>query len=213
MEAFPSNSKKSKEVKQPVEKKIQKVTTGQAILKKKSIGDRFKNVFLGTDFKSVVRYVGGEVLLPAMKNMLFETVKQGTERAIYGDAASYRRRNTEQIRPRVSYNAPVDRIYGRSSQSTMLPHQPPHYGPQQPGRRQTVGDIILSSRSEAELVIDGLKTILDQYDTVSIADLYELVGLPSSHVDHLWGWMNLGYISARQTREGYVIDLPPAESL
>jgi len=215
MDAFPSNSNRAQEGKKsktPIEKKIEKVTTGEVIKRKKSIGERFKAVFLGGDLKSVAKYVTGDVLLPALKNMAVDTIEQGAKRAIYGDSIAGRRRSapSDMNRPRISYNSPIDRGYG-PRQGTMLPHQPPYYN--QPRRAQNIGDIILSSRTEAEVVLERMKDILDQYDAVSIADLYELVGLPSSHVDHTWGWQNLGFTAIRQIREGYVIDLPPAEAL
>lgn len=213
MEAFPGNSNKSQEQKKkpPVEKKVERVTTGQVITRKKPIGARLKTMFFNADLKSVMRYVAGDVLLPALKNMAVDTIEMGAKRAIYGDAAASRmRRPMETNRPRVSYNHPIDRMYGNRSQGAMLPHQPPHYAST---RRQTIGDIILSSRAEAELVVERLKDILDQYDTASVADLYELVGLPSSHVDHTWGWIDLQYVMIRQIREGYIIELPPANPL
>jgi len=208
---FPGNSNKSQEPKQKPkpEKKIEKVTTGEVIKRKKSVGARLKD-FFGGDMRSVARYVAGDVLLPAMKNMLVDTIESGARRAIYGDSPAARRRGPVDVhRPRVSYNSPIDRTYNRQ-QGAMLPHQPPHYGP---SRRQTVGDVILSSRNEADIVVERMKDILDQYDSVSIADFYELVGLPSSHVDHIWGWADLGYVGVRQIREGYVIDLPAANPL
>jgi hypothetical protein len=215
LEVFPGNSNKATEPKKPkapVEKKIEKVTTGEVIKRKKPLGERFKALFLGADLKSVARYVAGDVLLPALKNMAVDTIEQGAKRAIYGDSAASRRASSSMMnRPRISYNSPIDRSYS-TRQGAMLPQQPPHYGPQS-RRIQNVGEIILSTRNEAELVLQGMRDILDQYESVSVADLYELVGLPSSHVDHTWGWTNLAYVSVRQIREGYVVDLPAAEAL
>jgi hypothetical protein len=209
MEAFPGNSNVNKTKKSISEKKVEKVTTGEVVLKKRSLGERFRSVFFGADLKSVIRYVTADVLLPALKNMAVDTIEQGAKRAIYGDAGS-RRRSTNQgpMQPRISYNNPVDRRY---SSGTRLPDQPLHYAGNR--RQQAVGEIILESRAEAEKVVDGMRTILDQYDTVTVADLYDLVGFAASHIDHNWGWTSLPYISVRQTREGYVIDLPSAESL
>lgn len=205
---FPSNSNKVTAPKAaPPEKKVEKVTTGEVIHRKKSLAERFKNVFLGADLKSVIRYVAADVLLPALKNMAVDTIEQGAKRAIYGDRAP--RRVVDPRAPIISYNTPVDRRY-RPQQPAMLPHQPPQYASQ---RQQQVGEIILASRNEAELVLERLKDILDTYDTASVADLFELVGLPNTHVDHMWGWSNLNFASVRQTRDGYVIDLPAAQPL
>lgn len=210
---FPSNSHKVTDPKKnppkpPAEKKVEKVTTGTVIVKKASLGARFKNVFFGGEFKSATRYITTDVLLPALKNLIVDATTKGVEKIIYGDSAP-RRRPQMPGQPRVTYNTPVNRGYDRSNpMSAMLPNQPPHYV----GRRQqTVGDIILVSREEAETVLGAMQDIVDQYQVVSIADLHELVGYPSSYIDNTWGWTNLAYSSVRQIREGYVIDLPAAE--
>jgi hypothetical protein len=92
----------------------------------------------------------------------------------------------------------------------MLPDQPP-YAP--PRRRQDVGEIILISRDEAELVIERLTDIIDKYEVASVADLHDLVGLPTTYVDNKWGWSVLNSVGVRQIREGFLIDLPPVEPI
>jgi hypothetical protein len=210
MDSFPGNSNKAQTPKpKPKEEKvIQKITTGEVIQKKKPLSERFKSVFFGADLKQVVHYVGVDVMLPALKSMVFETVKAGTERAIWGDNGPRRRQMPDQQRPRVSYNSPIDRGFSRG---VHLPQQPTHYVGNR--RRQSVGDIILASRSEAEMIVERMTDIIDKYDVVSIADLYQMCGLPSTYIDNEWGWSSLQYIDVRQTREGYIIDLPAAEAL
>lgn len=209
---FPSNSHKVTESNKPkakVDKKIEKVTTGIVMQKKPGLGKRFKAIFFGGEFKSASKYITSDVLLPALKNLVVDATSRGVERMVYGDSGPRRRHDTQ--RARVSYNNPIDRGFSRPRPgSVMLPDQPPYHNSRS---SQTVGDIILSSRSEAELVIERLADIIDKFDVVSIADLYELVGLPSSYIDNTWGWTNLAYVNVRQTREGYVIDLPVAEAL
>lgn len=93
----------------------------------------------------------------------------------------------------------------------MLPDQPPFGGR---GRKtQAIGEIILSTRKEAEDVLERLNDLIDKFDVASVADLCEITGLPSSYTDNNWGWSNLTFVKVRQIREGFVIDFPPAESL
>lgn len=73
--------------------------------------------------------------------------------------------------------------------------------------------IILSTRDEAERVLEQLMLIIDKYEVTSIADLRELVGLPTTHVDQKWGWDRLNDVVIRQVREGYLLDLPPADQI
>jgi hypothetical protein len=207
---FPGNSQnvtgKADKVQQEKKEEVTKVVTTTAIQRKRSLSKRFKEVFLGGEFKSATRYITGEVLLPALKNMIVDATSKGVERVIYGDSAP-RRRSDISGRPRFNYSAPTRDPRTRGT----LPDQAPPY--MNSRRRQTVDDIILISREEADLVIERLGDIVDKYEVASVADLHELVGLPSSYMDGKWGWTSIGYANVRQIREGYLIDLPPVEPI
>lgn len=207
MENFPGNSQNpTGEPKQPKpEKKIEKVVTVDAVKRPSSLGRRMKTLFLGGEFKGATRYIVADVLLPALKNMIVDATSKGIERIVYGDTP---RRRYDPGRPRVSYNNPISR-YAR--QPGMLPDQPPLR--QLVQRRQDAGEIILSSREDADMVIERLTDIIDKYEVVSVADLHELVGLPFSHIDNKWGWTTLNYANIRQIREGFLLDLPPVEAI
>lgn len=211
---FPSNSnnplgdpkqpKMPKEEKPPVDKDIQTVVSTPAVQRKTPLGRRFKSIFFRGEFKGAAKYVVSDVLLPALKNMFVDATSRGAERIVYGESAP--RRRSELGRPRFSYNNPVDRGY--RSPRGMLPDQPPI-----PRRRQDIGEIILVSRADAEAVVERLTDIIDKFDVASVADLHELVELPSTYIDNKWGWSALRGVDIRQIREGYVIDLPPVEPL
>lgn len=204
---FPPNSHKSKESDDIPEKpKVEKVVTGEVKQRNKPLGRRFKNVFFGGDFKSASRYIAADVLLPAFRNLIVDAATKGVERMIYGETSVHRGRRPE-YRPRVSYHNPMRQQDPRAR--VYLPDQPPHPAP----RGRDNNEIVLISREEAELVVERLSDIVDTYDVASVADLYDLVGLPTTHVDNKWGWQNLAGVSVRQVREGFLIDLPPAEAI
>lgn len=74
--------------------------------------------------------------------------------------------------------------------------------------RHDFDEIVLTSRAEAEDVIDRLFDLVGKYDTASVADLYELVGFDSAHTDYKWGWTDLRGAGVAKVREGYLLDLP-----
>jgi hypothetical protein len=76
-----------------------------------------------------------------------------------------------------------------------------------------VKDIVLGTKEEAELVLQNLRNVLDKYDRVSLADLYDLVGLATTHFDNKQGWTSLGVVEVRQIRDGWILDLPVLEEL
>lgn len=212
---FPGNSKhvlgepvvpKGKLAKENVEK----VVSGEAIQRKKPLGRRFKELFFRGEFHEARGYVIAAVLLPALKNMVVDTVSKGIERTVYGDSGP-RRGSSEYGRPRISYNTPIDRDRYSRSRSGMLPDQPPLSAPSR--RRQDANEIILVSKEEAELVVERMADIVDKYDVATVADLYDLVGLPTTYIDNQWGWSSVRGVDVRQIREGWLIDLPPMEAL
>lgn len=202
---FPPNSHKSKEEPKPEKKEVKKVVTGEVVTKKKPLKQRIKSIFVGGEFKNAAAYIAIDVLIPAARNMVVDATTKGIERLIYGESLQ-RRQHTDYNRSRVSYNSPIDRTRQRG---IMLPDQPPYYG----RSSRSNNEIIVNSRKDAEVVLSTLADIIDTYDVASVADLHELVGLPSTHIDNKWGWTSIRHADLRQVREGWLIDLPPAKPI
>lgn len=214
MESFPSNSKNPLGENKPTasrnveEKVVTKVVTVDAVKRPKSLGRKFKDLFGGGEVKGAARYVFGDVLVPALKNLVVDATSKGMERVVYGNDP---RRIPRPGQPRYSYNNPPSVMDRFAQRPGILPGQPP--GPYGRQRRQDAGEILMNSRQDAELVLERLSDIIDKFEVASIADLNELVGLPSSHVDNKWGWTILNPASVRQVREGFLLDLPPVEPI
>jgi hypothetical protein len=206
MEELPSNSHSKKENSIPgaSEKIVKKVVSGDVVQQKPSMLTKFKNTFFGGDFSGVARYIGTEVLLPALRNLVVDTATKGVERAIYGDTAP-RRRSAGPGVPRFQYDTPLRRDPRRAHLPDQAPHTPRSRG------GYDIGDILVASKQDADLVLERMVDIVDQYQIVSVSDMFELLGLPSTYVDNKWGWSDLRYADVRQTRNGYLIDLPPIE--
>lgn len=207
---YQGNSKRSRdqagEKAQEEKKPLEPVITGKVIQKKPSLGSKFKTVVFGGEFRSAAHYVVGDVLLPAFRNLLVDGVTKGMERVVYGDSPrSPRRPGFQSYGGRVQYSSPI------SQRPATLPARLPD----QPLRqmRREPNDLVLSSRQEAETVLERLVDVIDQYGTASLADLYELTGLPASPIDNKWGWTYLRNAEVRQIREGYLLDLPPVEEI
>lgn len=211
MPDYQGNAKKNKPEPKP-EKVIEKVVVGEVIVKKKSLGRKFKDLFIEADLRTVVRYVCSEVLLPAARNMIVDGASKGVERMMYGESAVRRSRYGPNSGPRITYNNPINRGYRDASyRDTTSRPTPPSGGPG--SARQNQDTIILSSREEAELVLERLNDIIDTYEVVSVADLNDLVGLPTTYINNNWGWIFLGDVQIQQIREGYLLNMPPAEPI
>lgn len=202
---YQSNSHKSKEPKVQAPKKIEKVISGEVVTKKKTFGRKAKDLFISADIRSVVTYICTDVLLPAARNVIVDASTKGIERMMYGEKTQLRRPPSSG--PKYTYNTPVNRgfisNYAPSVQNRGMVHTP----------RQSRDDIVLTNRDEAELVLERMMDLLNQYEYVTVADFNELVGLPSNHTDEKWGWLMLRGANVQQVREGFLLNLPPVEPI
>lgn len=199
---YQSNSNKKKKSDQP-DKKVEKVVTGEVVTRKQSNKKNIKSIFFGGEFKGAMRYITADVLLPAFRNLMVDATTKGIERVVYGEANP--RRRPTQYSNRVQYNSPV-----RRETPLYLPNQAPRYStPVKP----RPNEVILTSREEAELVLERLSDIVERYEVATLADLYELCGLPSAHTDNKWGWTYLNNAQIIQIREGFLLSLPEIEQI
>lgn len=205
MTEYKSNSHRSKEQsekkKEVVEKKkVEKVTNGTVKTKKKSEIHKWTDIFLAEDVTNVRNYIIDDVLLPAAKKAISDIVTNGIDMLLYGETRS----RTKEKGSRVSYSKYYDDRdrYDRRDRD------------RDRGRRVRNGydydDIILETRGEAEDVLDRMDDLIDTYGIVSVADLYDLVGIQGNYTDNKYGWTNLRNADIQRLRDGYLLKLPKA---
>lgn len=219
MTDYQGNSDKQKEQRQKnvekatpaakAEKKIEKIVVGDVIVQKKGIGRKFKELFKNADIKNAGRYVISEVVIPAGLAMFVDGVTTGVHRIAYKDTNSPYRFGG---RSRTVYHSgsPIHRGVHDARSRVAPPSRAPGG---RVGSRMSRDDILLSSREEAENVLETMHDIIDQYEVVSVADLNEMLGQPIGHTDNKWGWYFVTGTRIVQSREGYLLDLPPAEPI
>lgn len=219
MENYPSNSKtkvqtegttEAIEAKKPV-KKIERVVTGEVTHRKKPLGKKFLEAFGGGDAQSVFAYIAQDVLLPAAKDMVADAVSQGIEKMLFGETRGA-------ARPRVGAGRPAKGGSGYTSYNRYAVN--PGHRREEPPRREMsrrakashdFGEILIPSRAEAQSVLDQMYTLIDDYDVVTVADLYEMVGETGSFTDEKWGWFDIRGTTISRTNGGYSLNLAAPE--
>lgn len=193
MAEYKGNSHRSKETNEATEKKVEQIAKGKT--KKKSEVKKFADVFVAEDVTSVKDYILMEVLLPAAKKAISDIVTNGIDMLLYGETRS----KSKGRESRVSYTKYYDRErdYDRPSRTRG------RYG-------YDYDDIILDTRKEAEEVLDRMDDLIDTYGMVSVADLYDLVGVSGNYTDNKYGWTNLRNADVQRVRDGYLLKLPKA---
>jgi len=204
---FPSNSNKNREGRrQPEPKRVERVVAGEVTRRKTPLSKRFATVFFGGDARSAWDFVTWDVLVPAIRETIADVFIQGVEQTIIGGRSRGRRGYRGSSSGRTDYNRMSRRDDPRDRDRPQMSSR---------GRaRHDFDEIILDTRHEAEDVIDQLFELVSKYDAVTVADLYDMIGITGSHVDERWGWTDLrGASVSRLSRGGYLLDLPRPEHL
>lgn len=181
-------------------KKVDKVVSGSVKTKKKSSLSKFADTFIEEDKDTVVGYLLSEVLIPSFKKMVSDTIKTGIDKMLYGDAEVSRSNSPAS---KISYSKYYNDKSSYSRSSSTAPAA---------NRRDTYeyNNIVLETRGDAEAVLMGMDDIIAKYEIVSVADLYDLVGIAGSYTDYKYGWTDIRSARIERVRDGYVIRMPKA---
>ena len=161
-------------------------------------------------------YVNDEIIKPAIKNIIVDAVTSGINMIMYGETrnrhssgGSYPRGYQPPYRPSTNYSNNY-----RNSQPHTPSRQETQRSESRVGRtRQGVEEYIIQDRYDAANVLTQLTEAADMYDTVSVADYYDLIGVSTEYTDNQYGWTidSITRASVVPVRGGFVIKFPPVE--
>ena len=209
---FPSNSsRKQVNIEKPEPKKVERITSGEVVRRKRPLGKRMIETFTGGDAKGVWSYVTMDVMLPAAKDMIADAVSSGVERMIFGEGRSSSRRSHRSGGNNgfVSYN----RCSPNTPRDGGRREEPRTQMSRRARANHDFDEIILPTRVEAEEVIDRLFDLVSQFEQASISDLYDLVGVSGNFTDQKYGWTDIRGAGVTRVRNGYLLDLPKPDVL
>lgn len=189
-------------------KPVNKVISGEVIERKKGLGRKISETFMGVDAKAVGSHVVFDVILPQLKGMAVDAGTQAIERLILGDAAVGRRSSSSSSMTANRGRGSSYTAYNRYSGNNAPVNEEPAYV-----KSSDVREVIVDTRGDAQNVLDEMHRHLDQYQTVSVAEFYDLVGITGRFTDNQWGWTNLNAAGVSRVREGFRIELPRPVSI
>lgn len=185
---------------EPTERKRpEKVVKGVVKTRKKSEIRKFADIFVAEDVGSVKTYLINDLLIPAIKNTILDLIVEGATIVFKGESGrDSKKRSTSEY---VSYRRYADRDR-RDERGYSESRSRTSYG---------YDDVELKSRGEAEEVLARMDELIDQYGFVTVADMYDLVGVTCNYTDNKYGWTNLRSAEPVRIRGGaYVLRLPKA---
>lgn len=197
----PNSNKYKEEQKQlPAEKKkLESVVSSPVQVKKKSELGKLSGIFISKDVHSIMDYIWMDVIVPAIKNAVEDTVTNGIRMLLRGETAA--RKSSSSGGSKVSYQKYYDDRRGGdrfANETTRVK------------RTYEYDSIIFNSRGDAEAALDRLLESCERYGMVTVGDLYDVAQVTGSNTDYKYGWTSLRNAKVVHVREGYIIELPMA---
>lgn len=203
MDSCPSNSYKAREesaLASQKKKQITKVTKGVVKTKKKNEMSKLGGMFISEDASKVKSYILMDVLVPTIKKAIHDIVTNGADMILYGEVGQSKKRTYAST---VSYRDYYDNGGRGASRFDDPPRARTRAG-------YSFDDIILETRGEAEEVLLSMDELIETYGSVSVADMYDLVGISCEYTDNKYGWKNIRTAEPVHVRGGYMLKLPRA---
>lgn len=203
---FPNNSNKMKAVSsldqkpQDTPPKAKKVVTGAVQVKPKSEARKIADIFVADEVHNVTNRVIDEVLIPGIRDMIRTMITEAADMMFGGG----RKRNDG--RPSYSTYGSYYR-YGDANSKRDTP-------PFRSRRDFDIGDIVLSTRADAEDVLQEMDDWVARYGTITVASLYDILGMDlSNYQANRYGWHSLRDADVQRVSGGYLLRLPRPELL
>jgi hypothetical protein len=204
-ENLPDNSHKSrndrKQLEAPAqpEKRVEKVVHGKVKAKKNEMR-KWTDLIISEDVVNVKNYILMDVIIPSVKKAIYDLIVGTLDMSLYGGRGGNSRRPGADKISYVDYNG----ASRRDDHSRGVTRTASGY---------SYDDITVETRGEAEAVLTRMDEIMEAYEQVRVADLYDLVGITGDYTDNKYGWTNIRNARIVRTRDGYKIEMPRAHAL
>ena len=213
LQNLPSNSNKSKmekkQSKSQEKRKIEPIINDGIRLKKKGPLKRIKGSMLSEDAHNIGGYIIKEIVLPTIKDLIYNSAHGALEIALYGSPDT---RNKKRNVPYNSLNQygqqNVYRYNGTTSQSSRREKSvvPPQ-------NWFNVYEAEFPSRAVAEEALSNLRIYLEEYGNVSVREFYENLNMTAPYTSDNYGWTDLSTATTHSYMGKWYIDLPEPKPL
>lgn len=178
------------------EKRTEKIVKGK-VRKKKNDLRKLTDIFISEDVVNVKSYVLMDVIVPAVKKALYESIVNSVNMILYGGRGGDSKRSNVDRFSYTSYSDPGRRDDRRRDSYDSYD--------------RSYDDFILETRAEAEKVLSAMDDIMEAYDVVRVADLFDMFGETCPHTMYKYGWTNIRNAEIVPVRGGgYRIKMPRA---
>lgn len=175
--------------------KVKRVVNSPVQVRKSGPVKKFTDIFIEDDVTNVKDTIVHEIIIPLIRDTIHDTIT-GAADMMFGSG-----RRSKASPSSYSYGS-----YWRGAQDRRR-DDPPFRARQ----GFACDDIVMNTRAEAEDVLTELENVLEQYPSVTVADLYEAAGAPTSNYQaNKYGWTDLRAAVVQRVPGGWSIRMPRA---
>ena len=192
--------------------KVQKAISGEAVLRKPSIGKKIVSLFMPDDVGTLKEFIWYDLIAPAIRDGLFNTVNGITSMLCYGKlvtGSTTRNRGSQRSNSTYRFDGepyPYDRGGSNSRSRDPVPRP----------RSNVLEMPVVSTAADAYNVRETLIAYMEQYNRVPVSVYYDAFGVSSSRpwTDERWGWTSLAELKVAPARGGgWTVYLPDPEPI
>lgn len=142
------------------------------------------------------------IILPGLKNLAADALHGAINSVFHVDGGGY------SSRQRTGGYYEYGNVY-RSSRETNRYSNVSIAG----GSSRRPKDYAILVEQDAYDIIDDLRDIISERGEATIADYYDMIGIPTGSYDDSYGWTSLGGARVVPVDKGWVIEFPPTKRL
>lgn len=182
----------------PKEKKVEKVIDGdEFVTRRRPLGKKMSDIFLNGDIDDVKSYLVNDVLIPSIKETIFDLVNKGLDMLLFNSTSG--RSSSKSNQTYISYNTYSNKDYRHASDRSNT---------RKDSVRVDDEELIFRERGPAEMVLERMWSIFREYHIVTKADLNDLLNRTGNFTDNNWGLTDMSGACVERVRGGYLLKLP-----
>ena len=203
---YRGNSNASKE--EPQRERVELVAAGKKV--PQSAGRKFWSEFLADDVHTIKDYIVWDVLIPAVKNAISDTITNGIDMLLFGQT---RTRGGNSVRRITPYSSISSNSVSNSGRLVKYNEASENKRPNRGLGGYSYQEVVLPTRPEAEDVLAHMRLNLERFQVVTVADLYDMVGEIPDMIDNKWGWTDLTGACVQRCSDGFILRMPRIEAV
>lgn len=172
-------------------------------IRKNSPGRKLLQSFIQDDAQTIGDFVIYDVVIPKIKDIIFEGIDGALSRILWGDdrGNSINRNGT---RSQVAYHSQYRSRYSSSRETKPIETKDFVNTSRDPERIRVI------DRREGERILDEANYLLEDTNYVSIKDLYQISRIPDdgNYMNLEYGWYSLRNAYVDKDRTGWVLKMP-----